>query len=212
MSHGAAGFAYALAALAAASGRDAFAQAAAECIAFEDSSYDGAHKNWPDLRGSAPAWPCQWCHGAPGIGLARLATRQRGIMDAAMLTADIGHAVEGVTRGWPGRRRYALLRHARQRRIPVRGRRGARARRSWHARGAATDRGSAERGGERRLSLETAENGSSTWGSSAALPASATRRCANRSRAAQCADLGIAGYGQVAVTSALNMSKACTRT
>ena len=33
-----------------------------------------------------------------------------------------------------------------------------------------------------------------------------------RSHAAQCADLGIAGYGQVAVTSALNISKACTRT
>ncbi len=102
MSHGAAGFAYALASLAAASGRDAFAQAAAECIAFEDSSYDAGRKNWPDLRGSAPAWPCQWCHGAPGIGLARLATRQRGAMDATMLAADIGNAVEGVTRGWPG--------------------------------------------------------------------------------------------------------------
>ena len=102
MSHGAAGFAYALASLAAASGRDAFAQAAAECIAFEDASYDAGRKNWPDLRGSAPAWPCQWCHGAPGIGLARLATRQRGAMDATMLAADIGNAVEGVTRGWPG--------------------------------------------------------------------------------------------------------------
>jgi lantibiotic modifying enzyme len=102
MSHGAAGFAYALATLAAASGREAFAQAAAECIAFEDASYDAGHKNWPDLRGSAPAWPCQWCHGAPGIGLARLATRQRGTMDATILAADIDNAVAGVTRGWPG--------------------------------------------------------------------------------------------------------------
>ncbi len=102
MSHGAAGFAYALASLAAASGRDAFAQAAAECITFEDSSYDAGRKNWPDLRGSQPSWPCQWCHGAPGIGLARLATRQRGTMDATMLATDIGNAIEGVTRGWPG--------------------------------------------------------------------------------------------------------------
>ena len=42
MSHGAAGFAYALASLAAATGREDFAAAAAECIAFEDSSFDAA--------------------------------------------------------------------------------------------------------------------------------------------------------------------------
>ncbi len=103
MSHGAAGFAYALASLAAATGRGEFAQAAAECIAFEDESYDAGHSNWPDLRGAGePAWPCQWCHGAPGIGLARLATRKRADMDAKVLATDIGHAVEGVTRGWPG--------------------------------------------------------------------------------------------------------------
>ncbi len=102
MSHGAAGFTYALAALAAASGRGEFAQAAAECIAFEDASYDAGHKNWPDLRGTEPSWPCQWCHGAPGIGLARLATRKRAKMDPALLAADIRNAVDGVTRGWPG--------------------------------------------------------------------------------------------------------------
>jgi lantibiotic modifying enzyme len=102
MSHGAAGFAYALAALAAAAGRDEFAQAAAECIAFEDTTYDEAHKNWPDLRNAGePAWPCQWCHGAPGIGLARLATRKRGAIESKDLAVDIRHAVEGATRGWP---------------------------------------------------------------------------------------------------------------
>jgi len=101
MSHGAAGFAYALSSLAAATGRDDFAQAASECIAFEDSSYDAGHKNWPDLRGGAPAWPCQWCHGAPGIGLARLATGRRGAMDTKTLTADVRNAVEGVRQAWP---------------------------------------------------------------------------------------------------------------
>ena len=40
MSHGAAGFAYALASLAEATGREDFALAAEECIAFEDKSYD----------------------------------------------------------------------------------------------------------------------------------------------------------------------------
>jgi lantibiotic modifying enzyme len=102
MSHGAAGFAYALASLAAASGRDDFAQAAAQCIAFENSSYDAERNNWPDLRGSEPTWPCQWCHGASGIGLARAAMIRRGGMDAGLLAKDIGNAVEGVRRSWPG--------------------------------------------------------------------------------------------------------------
>jgi type 2 lantibiotic biosynthesis protein LanM len=103
MSHGAAGFAYALASLAAAAGREDFAAAAAECIAFEDSSYDPERHNWPDLRwGGEPTWPCQWCHGAPGIGLARLATAKRGGGDARLLSDDARNAVEGVEQGWRG--------------------------------------------------------------------------------------------------------------
>jgi type 2 lantibiotic biosynthesis protein LanM len=102
MSHGAAGFAYALASLAAATGRDDFARAASECIAFENSSYDGKRKNWPDLRGvTGPLWPCQWCHGAPGIGLARIATARRGGLDSELLGTDIRNAVEGADEGWP---------------------------------------------------------------------------------------------------------------
>jgi lantibiotic modifying enzyme len=109
MSHGAAGFAYALASLAAASGRGDFADAAAECIAFENASYNADRHNWPDLRNSGQAlWPCQWCHGAPGIGLARIATARRIAADGALnaklgggIAADIGHAVAGVSQAWP---------------------------------------------------------------------------------------------------------------
>jgi lantibiotic modifying enzyme len=97
MSHGAAGFAYALASLAAASRREEFASAAAECIAFEDSSYDQEHKNWPDLRNPAsPAWSCRWCHGAPGIGLARLAAGRSAQIDRRILDVDIRNALAGV--------------------------------------------------------------------------------------------------------------------
>jgi lantibiotic modifying enzyme len=108
MSHGAAGFAYALASLAAASGREEFGKAAAECMAFEDSSYDAQRHNWPDLRAAEPFWPSQWCHGAPGIGLARLATaKQAGLgaklLDGDILTTDIRNALAGVERAWPGR-------------------------------------------------------------------------------------------------------------
>ena len=101
MSHGAAGFAYALAALAAATGREEFVQAASECIAFEDSSYDAQRHNWPDLRAAEPHWPCQWCHGAAGIGLARVATGRRGGLDSKLLATDIGNALAGVEQAWP---------------------------------------------------------------------------------------------------------------
>ena len=106
MSHGAAGFAFALASLAEATGRqelrEKFAQAAAECIAFENSSYDAQRHNWPDLRDDgAPSWPCQWCHGAPGIGLARIAASRLGGMDDGRLAVDIQNAVEGVQRNPP---------------------------------------------------------------------------------------------------------------
>ncbi len=99
MSHGAAGFAYALSLLAGATGREEFAAAAAECIAFEDSSYDAARHNWPDLRGSEAHWPCQWCHGATGIGLARLGMSKRAGVERAL--SDIERAVAGVTQNRP---------------------------------------------------------------------------------------------------------------
>jgi type 2 lantibiotic biosynthesis protein LanM len=103
MSHGAAGFAYALASLAAATGREEFAQAASECVAFEDSNYDADRNNWPDLRGEGePSWPCQWCHGATGIGLARIAMTMRGGMNPKNLAGDIQNAVEGAVKSWPG--------------------------------------------------------------------------------------------------------------
>ncbi len=103
MSHGAAGFAYALSSLAAATGREDFAGAASECIAYEDSTYDDTHHNWPDLRDSnAPTWPCQWCHGAPGIGLARLGMQRFGGKAAKLaaepLARDVRNAAIGVER------------------------------------------------------------------------------------------------------------------
>jgi type 2 lantibiotic biosynthesis protein LanM len=107
MSHGAAGFAYALAALATATNREDFAAAAAECIAFEDSSYEQEHKNWPDLRPEGqPEWVCGWCNGAAGIGLARIAITRFGTLDGKldpkMLATDIRNALDGAEHNWPG--------------------------------------------------------------------------------------------------------------
>ncbi len=102
MSHGAAGFALALASLAAATGRDDFQQAASEALAFENSTYDADRRNWPDRRhADEPGWACRWCHGAPGIGLARAALLKQGRMDPATLRDDIRHALAGVDQAWP---------------------------------------------------------------------------------------------------------------
>ena len=109
MSHGAAGFAYALACLAAAAGREDFAGTAAECVAFENSRYDPTHCNWPVLRAGELSFPCRWCHGATGIGLARIGMNRRAVrackavkLEPALLTSDVANALVGTERGWPG--------------------------------------------------------------------------------------------------------------
>jgi lantibiotic modifying enzyme len=80
MSHGASGIAVALLELYAVTGRLEFLEAARGAMAYEDSLFNPIEGNWPDLRathdsGEAPGSPCYlrvWCHGAPGIALARL--------------------------------------------------------------------------------------------------------------------------------------------
>jgi type 2 lantibiotic biosynthesis protein LanM len=77
--HGAAGIAWALSKLAAATGERRFRAAALEAIAYERSLFSPEAQNWLDLRPSSDAAAVSrrtpmtaWCHGAGGIGLARL--------------------------------------------------------------------------------------------------------------------------------------------
>ncbi len=72
MSHGAAGIAYSLLRLYAATQNTLFLNAAKEAIAYENSVFSVSAKNWPDFRHEKPGFGISWCHGAPGIGLARL--------------------------------------------------------------------------------------------------------------------------------------------
>jgi type 2 lantibiotic biosynthesis protein LanM len=83
-SHGAAGIAWSLLELAALSNEERYRKAALAAIAYERSLFSVEAGNWPDLRvydgkpggnGSTP-FTTTWCHGAPGIGLARVGSLQ----------------------------------------------------------------------------------------------------------------------------------------
>jgi type 2 lantibiotic biosynthesis protein LanM len=73
LSHGAAGIAWALLALFARTRAERFRTAARGGIAYERSVFSAEAGNWQDLRDPEHVrFPTAWCHGAPGIGLARL--------------------------------------------------------------------------------------------------------------------------------------------
>jgi type 2 lantibiotic biosynthesis protein LanM len=77
-SHGAAGIALSLLQLSAASGDERFRAVAREALTYERGLFDQTKQNWPDLRplsagGHSEQQMLSWCHGAPGIGMARLA-------------------------------------------------------------------------------------------------------------------------------------------
>lgn len=105
-SHGAAGFAYALGALAQASGAQRFAQAANDCIDYERQMFSPERRNWPDLRSNAGklGWAIQWCHGAGGVGLGRLGMYRfaNGSQDPQLLS-EIDTAIGTVAGAWPAR-------------------------------------------------------------------------------------------------------------
>jgi lantibiotic modifying enzyme len=79
MSHGAAGVAYALFELSRATGDHRYRDAGRRALAYERAVHVPAAGNWPDFRNwtpdegpAEPPFGLSWCHGAPGIGLARL--------------------------------------------------------------------------------------------------------------------------------------------
>ncbi|ATB41789.1 lantibiotic modification protein [Cystobacter fuscus] len=107
MSHGAAGISLALLRLAAATGDERFGRMAREGIEFERGLFSAAERNWPDLRAGAAelAGPhgggmhfmTAWCHGAPGIGLARLSGLP--MYDDARVREELAHAVATTLAG-----------------------------------------------------------------------------------------------------------------
>lgn len=105
--HGAAGIAFALMRLSRASGEGQFREAALEGIAWEDSVFQPDIGNWPDLRSANPdsSGGVTWCHGAAGIGLARLGCltvldREGAFPQRERLESDVDAALR-ATRSTP---------------------------------------------------------------------------------------------------------------
>ncbi|HEU4325175.1 MAG TPA: type 2 lanthipeptide synthetase LanM [Roseiflexaceae bacterium] len=83
-SHGAAGIAWSLLELYHVTGDERFRHGAEQALAYERHWFSPQQGNWPDLRSfqestgdaSQPGFMVAWCHGASGIGLARLRAYQ----------------------------------------------------------------------------------------------------------------------------------------
>jgi lantibiotic modifying enzyme len=95
-SHGAAGIAYALLRSHEVTQDAVFREAASEAIAYERSVFSPNEENWPDLRSfvlidGKPSYMVSWCHGAPGIGLARLGSLS--ILDTPEIREEIAIAL-----------------------------------------------------------------------------------------------------------------------
>ncbi|MGQ0547937.1 MAG: type 2 lanthipeptide synthetase LanM family protein [Betaproteobacteria bacterium] len=99
-SHGAAGIAYALLRLYKTTRDTDFYEAALEGIRFEGHAFVPEHNNWPDYRRAAakfsePTFSMAWCHGAPGIGLGRIAALD--IVDTLEVRRDIHAALASTS-------------------------------------------------------------------------------------------------------------------
>ncbi len=110
-SHGTAGIAWALLELAALTGEKRFRTAALAAIDYERSLFSPEVSNWPDLREFETAvqsgneehvsFMTAWCHGAPGIGLARM--RCLPYLDDETVRAEIRTALETtIAQGFGG--------------------------------------------------------------------------------------------------------------
>lgn len=99
--HGTAGFAWALARLAATTGEARFMDAARGALRYERAFFDPVVGSWPDLRqqraeNGEHAFFHAWCHGAPGIGLSRLDLL--GLLDGAAEQATVRGEIQAAVR------------------------------------------------------------------------------------------------------------------
>ncbi|MEU8379231.1 type 2 lanthipeptide synthetase LanM family protein [Streptosporangium sp. NPDC048865] len=125
-SHGAGGIGWALARAAAASddsaARARYAETARAAFDYERGRFDTRVGNWPDYRDTpetssgddgTPSHMQGWCHGAPGIGLARADLLLRGVADdhpllARDLAGDLDLALRSFLAGPPSQIGHSL--------------------------------------------------------------------------------------------------------
>lgn len=96
-SHGVTGIAWALAALHALAPQKAYQFWIKHALAYEDEFYHPQQQNWPDFRNNVdkinrPRFASAWCHGAPGIGMARLTLPS--VWQSEDVQHDIHHAIQ----------------------------------------------------------------------------------------------------------------------
>jgi type 2 lantibiotic biosynthesis protein LanM len=109
ISHGVAGIAWPLLRLAAVTGDGRYRETALAALEYERSLYNPEKRNWPDLRERAapeeeaaePHYIWAWCHGAPGVGLGRLAGLP--YLDDATVREEIEAAVSSTLENSFGR-------------------------------------------------------------------------------------------------------------
>lgn len=94
-SHGAAGISYALLRLHGHAPDERLLAAAAEAVEYEATTYSPEQRNWADFwKRDQPLYVCSWCHGAPGIGLARLGSLEE--LDTPRVREDIDLALDAT--------------------------------------------------------------------------------------------------------------------
>lgn len=96
-SHGVSGIAWALWSYAMRTGDAAASETALRALAYERGEYDHHRGNWLDYRYEKPGDQRTWCHGAPGVGLARAAMLAIG-PESEEVVQDLRHALAATER------------------------------------------------------------------------------------------------------------------
>lgn len=102
-SHGASGVAFALLRLYAATNSSVFRDGAVRALNYERSVFDDTAGIWPDFRPGDHGYEeehgmCAWCHGPPGIGLARVEALKLGIDGDGTYLQDLDIAFTSIAR------------------------------------------------------------------------------------------------------------------
>ena len=122
LAHGASGLGLSLLELHAATGRGDFLEAGRGAFFYEDTLFNEEQGNWPDLRAPGPGKPAPtassapcamaWCHGAPGIALARTRAATLDPRGAMRTRRWLGPRWPPPSTAWTGFRDFpAWMRH-----------------------------------------------------------------------------------------------------